>query len=181
MQASYILPDPDEVSKITAQSWALVERKTSQLISGKNIHKKKEIASLTKIMTCYVVCHMSKALGINMDKTCFQVSRHAANMIGTSADLKEGDIVSILDLLCGLMLPSGNDSAYTLAENFGYYLHQEAINSGKNMQSDLRNKSNVELFVEEMNDQAKKLRLYNTFFANSHGLTNENNKYSLTY
>ena len=97
-------------------------------------------------------------------------------MIGTSAELKEGDIVSILDLLYGLMLPSGNDSAYTLAENFGLYLHQEALNSGKNVQAELRNKSNVELFVEEMNDQAKKLRLYNTFFANSHGLTNENNK-----
>lgn len=44
-------------------------------------------------------------------------------MVGTSAELKEGDWVSVRDLLHGLMLPSGNDAAYALAEGFGTLLY----------------------------------------------------------
>lgn len=44
-------------------------------------------------------------------------------MIGTSARLKYGDVLSIWDLLHGLMLPSGNDAAFSLAESFGTYIY----------------------------------------------------------
>jgi serine-type D-Ala-D-Ala carboxypeptidase (penicillin-binding protein 5/6) len=51
-------------------------------------------------------------------KTWFIVSKKAAEMGGTSANLLEHQRLSIIDLLYALMLPSGNDAAVTLAENF---------------------------------------------------------------
>lgn len=48
----------------------------------------------------------------------FVTSEYAASMIGTSANLCKGDIVTVYDLLCGLMLPSGNDAATVLAQGF---------------------------------------------------------------
>ena len=48
-----------------------------------------------------------------------QTSRLAASINGTSARLRNGDILSVWDLLHGLMLPSGNDAATSLAEHFG--------------------------------------------------------------
>ena len=42
-------------------------------------------------------------------------------MYGTSANLYLGDVISILDLLFAMMLPSGNDAAYSLAQNFGVF------------------------------------------------------------
>ena len=47
-------------------------------------------------------------------------------MGGTSAKLRTGDVLSVWDLLHGLMLPSGNDAAITLAEHFGQYLFEVA-------------------------------------------------------
>ena len=46
-------------------------------------------------------------------------------MIGTTANLQENDTISTWDLLHGLMLPSGNDAAWTLAESYGLVLHYE--------------------------------------------------------
>jgi D-alanyl-D-alanine carboxypeptidase (penicillin-binding protein 5/6) len=48
-----------------------------------------------------------------------QVSKNAATVGGTSAKLKTGDVLSIWDLLHGLMLPSGNDAGIVMAEHFG--------------------------------------------------------------
>lgn len=53
-----------------------------------------------------------------MHRKYFRVSEYAAGMIGTSACLTENQRVTINDLLYGLMLPSGNDAAMTLAEGF---------------------------------------------------------------
>jgi D-alanyl-D-alanine carboxypeptidase len=52
-----------------------------------------------------------------------KISENAGNISGTSAELAEGDELSIHDLLYGLMLPSGNDSAVALAEFFGGILY----------------------------------------------------------
>jgi D-alanyl-D-alanine carboxypeptidase (penicillin-binding protein 5/6) len=54
------------------------------------------------------------------EKTKITVSRTAASINGTSANLKDGDEFTVLQLFYGLMLPSGNDAAYALAEHFGY-------------------------------------------------------------
>ncbi len=76
------------------------------------------MASLTKIMTCIVSLQLAQDMKLNINKTWFKVSQLAANMTGTSANLTENQRVTIHDLLYGLMLPSGNDAAVTLAEGF---------------------------------------------------------------
>lgn len=81
-----------------------------------------EIASLTKIMTGYVVCNLLIENSIDPKKVYLRVSKRASTIGGTSAYLKEGQRLSIYDLLIGLMLPSGNDAAIVLAEHFGRLL-----------------------------------------------------------
>lgn len=95
-----------------------MDYKTQQLIAGIGYHGVREIASLTKIMTCFVCLDLIER-GIISEDSTVEISRRAADMIGTSANLEEGDIVNIWDLLHGLMLPSGNDAARALAEFCG--------------------------------------------------------------
>lgn len=105
-----------------------------------------------------------------------RVTKTAAEMIGTSGNLKENFWISLEDLLYGTMLPSGNDAAYTLAEYVG---HLMMLKSKKN-HSELRHldltKENtngyVQKFVHTMNKRASTLGLYNTKFSNPHGLQN---------
>jgi|JI6StandDraft_1071083.scaffolds.fasta_scaffold16721_3 D-alanyl-D-alanine carboxypeptidase (penicillin-binding protein 5/6) len=80
------------------------------------------MASLTKIMTCLVVLDLCEDL--DLDCTTFRVivSARAASVNGTNAELTAGTEITIRDLLYGLMLPSGNDAALTLAEYFGTML-----------------------------------------------------------
>lgn len=79
----------------------------------------REIASLTKIMTAYASLQLVRELSLDLMKSLFTVSENAANTPGTTANLKAGQRVKIFDLIHALMLPSGNDAAITLAENFG--------------------------------------------------------------
>ena len=67
---------------------------------------------------------IARDLQLDIKKTFFTVSENAATTAGTTAYLKPGQRLRIIDLLHGLMLPSGNDAAVTLAENFGDRLKQ---------------------------------------------------------
>ena len=82
------------------------------------------MASLTKMMTCYVVINLAQELKLDLHKTWFRVSRQAFHTGGTTANLVENMRLTIYDLLFGLMLPSGNDAAVTLAENFHNQIYQ---------------------------------------------------------
>jgi D-alanyl-D-alanine carboxypeptidase (penicillin-binding protein 5/6) len=73
-------------------------------------------------MTGYVVCNLITENNIDPKKVYLRVSKRASTIGGTSAYLKEGQRLSIYDLLFGLMLPSGNDAAIVLAEHFGRLL-----------------------------------------------------------
>lgn len=90
-----------------------------QFMLQKDCHSKREIASLTKIMTCYTVLSLIDKFKLNKTTELVSVSKEASSVIGTSAELKENDLLSVWDLLHGLMLPSGNDAAHALAEHFG--------------------------------------------------------------
>ena len=102
-----------------------------------------EIASLTKIMTCYLSLLICKKFGIDLDNYWVRVSDKAAEMPGTSAELQAGDLISIDGLLHGLMLPSGNDASVALAESMG-----KIIQKSKNKPS---KKSYYETFLTHMN------------------------------
>mmetsp|Transcript_12542 Transcript_12542/g.19576 ORF Transcript_12542/g.19576 Transcript_12542/m.19576 type:complete len:119 (-) Transcript_12542:1496-1852(-) len=111
----------------------------------------------------------------------------AAKINGTTAHIKEGLRYSIYDLLIGLMLPSGNDAALVLAENFGRFLTIESCRNSTNTLKETCegdpyeaecSKRHIARFVKRMNQEASKLKLINSSFSNPHGLSDKANKSS---
>ena len=89
------------------------------------------VASITKCMTCMICLELIDEIECDPSDTYIQVNSRAAGVKGTSAKLKKSDIISVTDLLYGLMLPSGNNAAYSLAENFGEYLKERNMSQGE--------------------------------------------------
>lgn len=104
---------------VSAQSWVVYDCNSEQVLFGRMERERREIASLTKIMTCYVVLELIKRFNIDEKKHYIEVSDNASSITGTSAELRKGDLLCVWDMLHGLMLPSGNDAAIALAEHFG--------------------------------------------------------------
>lgn len=138
-----ILFIPQSVSALSAEKVILVDGQTGRVLYEKNADKQSLIASTTKIMTALVVCEQSNVL----DRMA--IPKEAVGIEGSSMYLQEGEILTIQDLLYGLMLQSGNDAAVALAIYCG---------------------GTVEGFAELMNDKAHRLGLVNTHFVNPHGL-----------
>jgi D-alanyl-D-alanine carboxypeptidase len=107
---------------ISSKSWLVYDGNAEKDIYGRNEKDVREIASLTKTMTCYTVLNLCKRYNIDMKNTHIQVSPDSSKVIGTSAVLKVGHQLTIWMLLHGLMLPSGNDAAHLFAEFFGNLL-----------------------------------------------------------
>ena len=78
----------------SAQSWSIFDQKSNTLLFGKSERERRECASLTKIMTCFVVIKLMERLEIE-ETTLVEVSSTAAHVIGTSADLLAGDTLTI--------------------------------------------------------------------------------------
>jgi D-alanyl-D-alanine carboxypeptidase len=79
------------------------------------------------MMTMLCSVRLSKKYKINMAKCYFRVTPNAAGTRGTTAELEAREWATIEDLLHGLMLPSGNDAATVLAENFGACLYYDRL------------------------------------------------------
>jgi len=155
--------------QISAASWAIVNVGTGDCISSKNSGSIKDIASLTKIMTLFVV---KQCLRHNLvsGQDIVKVPREAVLLGGTTANLRHNDLIKLIDLLYGLMLPSGNDAAYTLADYCGaHMLKDPRVNKKKSSLNP------VGFFIKQMNVWAKHLRLKNTMFLNPHGLSHLGN------
>ena len=108
----------------SAQSWSIYDQKTNTLLFGKGERDRREVASLTKIMTAYCVYKLMDKFNVD-ENHLITISADASSVIGTSAELIEGDTLMIKQLLYGLMLPSGNDAAHAFAEFFGGLLKKE--------------------------------------------------------
>lgn len=80
------------------------------------------MASLTKIMTAYTVISLCKQYNIKVREEWIPIHSRAHYMEGTSANLKAGEEILLIDLLYGLLLPSGNDAGIALAQYFGKFL-----------------------------------------------------------
>ena len=120
--------------EVTAKTWCILAE--GEFVAGKMERVRREIASLTKMMTFYASLSLCDSLDIDYHKTMITVPKEVRKIKGTSAKLKPGEVLSIHDLFYGLMLPSGNDAAYTLARFFGrrVYMHGcELDNSSKNI------------------------------------------------
>jgi D-alanyl-D-alanine carboxypeptidase len=155
-----------------------MDANNGELLYAKRETKKREIASLTKMMTLYCVCKLLKKYNVDAKDTYVQVSKLAATMIGTSARLKYGDVLTIWDLMHGLMLPSGNDAAFTLAESFGTYIYLQSseykLKVKENPEyANVKVKNPVKYFLDLMNQTADELDLTCTNYANPHGLINQ--------
>jgi D-alanyl-D-alanine carboxypeptidase len=121
---------PSNISvDVTTTSWCLYDSESRKYI-GFREDSKREVASLTKIMTVLVSIEALEkfSVGCNIYFSVVlkvRITETAANLIGTSAYLKQGNWIDIKDLLYGAMLPSGNDAAYSLAEYIGYFLSKK--------------------------------------------------------
>jgi D-alanyl-D-alanine carboxypeptidase (penicillin-binding protein 5/6) len=123
------------------------------------------------------VCKLIKQYGIDPRSIYIQVSKYASSIGGTSAELEKNDILSIWDLMHGLMLPSGNDAAVSLAESFGTYIYLKSDKCKEKMKQDPDHankqvKDPIKYFLYLMNKTAADLELKNTYYANPHGLVN---------
>lgn len=143
----------NEEPNINARAAIIYDRETKEIIWGKNENDKKSMASTTKIMTAIVVLENAKLTDI------VTVSKRAASIGGSRLKISEGDKISVNDLLYGLMLKSGNDTAIALAEHIG---------------------GSVDEFVNLMNKKAVEIGLKNTHFTSPHGLDDVNH-YTTAY
>ena len=138
---------------INSRSYIVLDRKTNEVLFGKNQFEKRKMASTTKIMTALITLER-----VNLQDNV-TVSKKAAGTGGSKLGLKANDIITVNDLLYGLMLCSGNDAAVCLAEYVG---------------------GSIEEFAELMNQKAKELNLTNTHFVTPHGLDSEEH-YTTSY
>lgn len=128
---------------ISAQSAILTDAQTGRVLYEKQADSKSLIASTTKIMTALVVCEQCNVL----DRV--RIPKEAVGIEGSSIYLREGEVLTVQELLYGMMLHSGNDAAIALAIYCG---------------------GTVEGFAELMNDKAHRLGMENSHFANPNGL-----------
>ena len=133
----------DKEIKVNSRSAIIYDRKSKKIIWGKQENTKCPMASTTKIMTAIIVLENT-----NLNEIV-TVSKKAGGTGGSRLGLKAGDRVSVNDLLYGLLLVSGNDSAVALAEYIG---------------------GSVEGFADMMNKKAEELNLKDTHFVTPHGL-----------
>ena len=131
------------VRAISAECAIVLDASTGRVLYEKNANKQSLIASTTKIMTALVVCEQCNVL----DRV--RIPREAVGIEGSSMYLQEGEVLTVQELLYGLMLHSGNDAAAALAIYCG---------------------GTLEGFAERMNDKAHALGLKGTHFMNPHGL-----------
>lgn len=128
---------------ISAQKAILMDGDTGRILFEKCADEKSLIASTTKIMTALIICEQCNVL----DR--MQIPKEAVGIEGSSIYLREGEILTLQELLYGMMLHSGNDAATALAIYCG---------------------GTVEGFAQQMNDKARMLKMMNTHFVNPHGL-----------
>ena len=134
---------PREARAVSAEKALSMDAVSGRVLFEKNADSRSLIASTTKIMTALVVCEQCNVL----DR--MRIPREAVGIEGSSMYLREGEVLTLQELLYGLMLSSGNDAAVALAIYCG---------------------GTVEGFVERMNDKARVLGLNNTHFENPNGL-----------
>lgn len=130
-------------AEMSATAVIAIDLESQTILFKKNSDLKLPIASLTKLMTAYIL------LDEEDPDAMVTVSQNAAAITGSRMGLRSGEKISVKNLLYGLLIPSGNDAAVALAE----------YNSGTEKD-----------FVKKMNAKSKLLGLDQTQYTNSTGL-----------
>lgn len=147
--AAQALPIPAP-PQFQAKSYVLMDANSGQVLAASNPDLQTEPASLTKLMTVYVVFNALKDGVISLD-TPVTISVKAWRMGGSRMFANVGSQVSVENLLQGVVVQSGNDAAVALAERVG---------------------GSEDSFVGLMNEYAKRLGMQNTHYVDASGLTN---------
>ncbi len=148
------LPQKASALSVSAKGAILIEQESGRILYEKNAHQRMRIASITKIMTAIIAIESGKL------NEMVKVSNKAVRAEGSSLYLKPNEQIKLEDLVYGLMLRSGNDSAVAIAEHVG---------------------GSVEGFAFLMNQKAAEIGMQNTEFANPHGLDDHENHFSSAY
>ena len=146
LSAQAQMPQPPEVA---ARAYLLIDVTANQVLAAKDPDMAVEPASLTKLMTAYLVFDALKSRKIDLKQT-LPVSERAWKMPGSRMFIDPKMRVPVEDLIKGMIVQSGNDATVALAEGVG---------------------GSVERFVQLMNDQAKVLGMKNSTYRNPEGLT----------
>lgn len=168
------------VPTISARFWAIFDSQKKTFVHGHREYIKRECASLTKMMTALTVVRLCRRFKLNLNSETIKISGVASNIRGTTANLRKNDVLSIEQLLYGMMLPSGNDAAFALASHFGNLIFQKYNYTEKDIENISSFQFNyhpyfVKYFLKEMNVQAEKIGLASTNFDSPHGLQNVQN------
>ena len=142
--ATALTPAPPELS---AKGWILVDADTGEVLVEHNANQQLEPASLTKMMTSYIVSKDVRDGKIG-EQDMVPISVNAWRMGGSKMFVREGTEVKLIDLLRGVIIQSGNDASVALAE---YVAGSEGA------------------FADVMNQQAQLLGMTNTNFENATG------------
>ncbi len=129
----------------------------------RNAHVAVKIGSITKIMTAIIALENSSSTDV------VTVSERAATVGESTANLREGDQLTMFDMLCCLLIPSGNDAAMAIAE----YIGEKALATGMDLgleEGEETPTDPLDAFVCLMNKKAEEMGLEDTLFTNPHGL-----------
>jgi D-alanyl-D-alanine carboxypeptidase (penicillin-binding protein 5/6) len=147
-QTAYPAPLPPEIE---ARAYLLIDLSANQVLASQRADQPIEPASLTKLMTAYLVFDALKAQKLTLDQR-LPVSVRAWKMPGSRMFIDPKMAVRVEDLIKGMIVQSGNDATVALAEGVA---------------------GSVEGFVQMMNAQAAKLGMKNTAYKNPEGLTED--------
>lgn len=148
-QIKHIKPTSKQINHIDVNAVAAVimDSETKIVLYEKNAEMLIPMASTTKIMTSLVAIKYG-----NLDSN-ITISKRAAAIRGSTVGYKEGEVITVKELLYGLMFRSGNDAAIALAEGIG---------------------KDVDGFLKLMNEYAVEIGALNSHFESPHGLDSEN-------
>ena len=144
----FYIPDAPEID---ASSYVVMDHNSGQIIASNNENERRPPASLTKIMTSYVIFQRIKEEFISLDDEV-KISEKAWQTEGSKSFIEVGKNIKLEILLKGMIIQSGNDASVALAEHV-------AGSEGT--------------FVLFMNDYAQQLGMLNSRFENSSGLPHE--------
>jgi serine-type D-Ala-D-Ala carboxypeptidase (penicillin-binding protein 5/6) len=134
--------------QVDARAYILVDYRTDKILAARDAAARMEPASLTKLMTAYIVFQELAAGKLKLEDNVV-VSEHAWRSEGSRTFIELGKPVSVQDLILGMIVQSGNDATIALAERIA---------------------GTEETFAQLMNSNAQRLNMVGTHFENSSGL-----------
>ena len=160
-----IEPETIRESELFAQGAVLMDAETGRILYGKNEDLKLAMASTTKIMTCIVALEQGELEDV------VTASSYAVSQPKVKLYLNKGEQVYLKDLLYSLMLESHNDSAVAIAEHIGaemlgWSTDAESVTARTAAES----KEAMQAFICCMNEKARELQCYDTWFITPNGL-----------